>query len=111
MAKAISQSPIDKIQQGAARVAGQPTRSPWFEALARFGYAVRGLLYITVGVLAAEVALGRGGAATDKSGAITAIGSEPFGKLLLVLMAIGLAGYALWGFVRALLDAQGRGTD
>jgi hypothetical protein len=102
---------MHKIKDGVARVAGQPTRSPWFEALARFGYAVRGLLYIVVGFLAAEVAVGQGGAATDKGGAITAIGNEPFGKLLLLLMAIGLAGYALWGFVRALLDPQGRGTD
>jgi hypothetical protein len=111
MAKAVSESPINKIQQGVARVAGQPARSPWFEALARFGYAVRGLLYIVVGFLAAEVAVGHGGAATDKSGAITAIGNEPFGKVLLLLMVVGLAGYALWGFVRALLDPLGRGTD
>lgn len=33
------------------------------------------------------------------------------GKALLVLVAVGLVGYSLWGFVRAFLDPLGRGTD
>ncbi len=107
----MANSTIKKVQDGVARAAGQTTASPWLEGLARFGYAVRGVLYGTVGLLAVQVALGRGGATTDKSGAITAIGNEPFGKLLLVLVVVGLIGYALWGFVRALLDPLGRGTD
>ncbi len=107
----MANSTMKNVQNGVARAAGRTTASPWLEALARFGYAVRGVLYGTVGLLALQVALGHGGAATDKSGAITAIGNEPFGKALLVLVAVGLAGYALWGFVRALLDPLGRGTD
>ena len=107
----MANSTLKKVQDGVARAAGQTTASPWLEGLARFGYAVRGVLYATVGLLAVQVAIGRGGAATDKSGAITAIGNEPFGKLLLVLVVVGLIGYALWGFVRALLDPMGKGSD
>jgi hypothetical protein len=98
------------VKDGAAR-ATQTAQSPWLEGLARFGYAVRGVLYGTVGALALEVALGHGGATTDKGGAIAAIGGQPFGKALLVLVILGLIGYALWGVVRALLDPLGRGTD
>ena len=99
-----------KVRDGAA-VASGAAQSPWLEKLARFGYAVRGVLYATVGLLALEVALGRGGATTDKGGAIETIGSQPFGKFLLVLVILGLIGYSLWGVVRALLDPLGRGTD
>lgn len=91
--------------------AEETVEQPWVEALMRFGYAVRGMLYIIVGILAVQVALGRGGATTDKGGAITAIGQQPFGGLLLVLTIVGLAGYSLWGFVRAILDPFKRGTD
>lgn len=97
----------NKVSQEADKVA----RSNWVEAMARIGYVVRGVLYIVVGILAVQVALGVGGETTDKKGAIEAIGSQPFGKLLLVLVAIGLAGYSLWGLVRAFLDPLKRGTD
>lgn len=106
--------PTAKVGQAAQQVKGKAedtTTQPWVEKLMRFGYVVRGLLYIIVGVLAVQVALGRGGATTDKGGAITAIGQQPFGSLLLVLTIVGLAGYSLWGFVRAILDPFKRGTD
>lgn len=87
------------------------SRRGWIEWLSRFGYAVRGVLYIVIGILAGQVAIGRGGETTGKTGAIAAIGNQPFGTVLLVLVIIGLAGYSLWGFVRALLDPFKRGTD
>jgi hypothetical protein len=79
--------------------------------MARFGYVVRGVLYAIIGLLALAVAFGHGGATTDKSGAIAAIGAQPFGKLLLVLIVAGLVGYSVWGFIRAFLDPLNRGTD
>ena len=89
----------------------ETAKTPWVEALARLGYIVRGVLYATVGLLAVGVALGLGGTTTDQEGAIAAIGAHAPGKILLVLIAVGLAGYALWGFIRALLDPLGKGAD
>jgi uncharacterized protein DUF1206 len=101
----------ENVKNEAEAKGRQAAANPWVERLARFGYAVRGILYAVVGVLAVQVALGAGGATTDKHGAIATIGSQPFGKFLLVLIAIGLTGYSLWGFIRAILDPLGRGTD
>jgi len=84
--------------------------NPWVERLARFGYVARGVLYIIVGVLAVEVALHAGGTTTTPRGAIGTIATLPAGKVLLVLTAIGLAGYGLWGFVRAILDPLHQGA-
>jgi hypothetical protein len=47
------------------------------EALTRLGYGVRGLIYITMGLLALGGTLGKGGAPTDPQGAIAAIGTQP----------------------------------
>jgi hypothetical protein len=100
--------------KGAARdvkeKAADSSRGGWIEWLSRFGYAVRGVLYIVIGILAVQVATGRGGDMAGKDGAIAAIGNQTFGELLLVLVIIGLAGYSLWGFVRAILDPFNRGT-
>lgn len=84
--------------------------NPWFERLERFGFIVRGLIYIIVGVLALQLALGAGGATTSPTSAIALIGRQPAGKLLLALVIAGLVGYSLWGFVRAILDPLGRGS-
>lgn len=82
--------------------------SPLVTKLARAGYAAQGVLYGTIGALAvlvaarsAGVADGASGRITTKRGALVEIGSQPFGKILLVLMAVGLAGYAIWRFVQA----------
>ncbi|HZF59415.1 MAG TPA: DUF1206 domain-containing protein [Rubrobacter sp.] len=56
-------------------------------------------------------ALGAGGRTTDMSGAMKSIGSQPFGWVALVLLAAGLACYALWKLVQGVLDADGKGSD
>ena len=85
--------------------------SPWIERLGRLGYIAKGIVYILVGVLAAEVAAGVGGETTDTRGALQAILQAPFGRFLLFVITVGLAGYALWRFAQAGLDTDGKGTD
>ncbi|MBC8075328.1 MAG: DUF1206 domain-containing protein [Chloroflexales bacterium] len=91
--------------------AQQAARSPWVERLARLGYATKGVVYAVVGLLAAQAAFGLGGQVTDQEGALQAVVNQPFGQLLLGLLAIGLLGYAGWRFVEALIDAEGKGSD
>lgn len=95
----------------AAHDAKKATQNPLFQRLAQLGYVARGLVYGIIGVLALEVALGIGGATTDQTGALAILGSEPYVTFLLLIVAIGLAGYALWGFVRAIFDPLHRGHD
>lgn len=85
--------------------------SEWVERLARFGYAAKGAVYGIVGLLAAQAAFGTGGKTTDTQGALQAIVTQPFGKFLLSLVAIGLIGYVLWRFVQAIKDPENKGTD
>jgi hypothetical protein len=79
-----------------------------FEWLARGGLVARGVVYGIIGVLAVKLALGDGGKATNQQGALQTIANQSFGKILLILMAIGLAGYAIWRLVRA---AIGHGPE
>ncbi|MDQ6747074.1 MAG: DUF1206 domain-containing protein [Candidatus Dormibacteraeota bacterium] len=102
---------MTKVKNDAQNAAQRTMDNPWVERLIRVGYVMRGVLYAVVGILAVQVAIGAGGATTDKNGAIATIGGEPFGKFLLVLVAVGLAAYSVWGFMRALFDPLHRGTD
>jgi hypothetical protein len=100
----------------AAHASADPVKraasDPRLELLERVGYAVRGLLYAVMGFLALRIALAqRGGKATDLSGSIVWLTGNPFGKLVLIVVIVGLVAYSLWGFVRAIYDPLHRGRD
>lgn len=83
----------------------------WVERLARLGYAAKGVVYAVVGLLTAQAAFGVGGQMTDSKGALQQIITQPFGKILLAIVAIGLFGYTLWRLVEAASDPDNDGSD
>lgn len=78
----------------------------WFKRVARLGYASKGILYAVVGWLVAKAAVGSSNRTTSTIGALKAIVSQPFGKVLLGSMTIGLMGYVLWRAVQAIFDPE-----
>lgn len=103
---------LDKAEQKAARI----TRSarPWIERLARFGYAAKGVVYVLIGSLAALGAFKGhegGEGPTDSRGALTQIVHQPYGRVMLGVVAAGLAAYAMWRVVQALRDTEDKGTS
>jgi hypothetical protein len=63
---------------------------PWIEKLARFGYAAKGVLYVTAGFLTAAAGLHRGGTTADRRDAIQFIARQQFGRAMLLVIAAGL---------------------
>ena len=95
-----------------ARAASEKVaRSRGFKWLARGGFVARGLIYGLVGILAVKLAIGAGGKTTNQQGALRTIAQQPFGEWLLTLVAIGLAGYALWRLLHALLGHGPEDSD
>jgi hypothetical protein len=91
-----------------SRQAGRAAR-PWVERLARLGYAAKGIVYLVLGWLAFQAAQGAGDPHVDKGRVLANILGQPFGRFLLGIVAVGLAGYALWRLVEAALDPEGDG--
>ncbi|GAA3998359.1 DUF1206 domain-containing protein [Hymenobacter fastidiosus] len=90
-----------------------PSASPsrGIRLLARFGFAAKGVVYLTMGILALLAATGtQGGKTTDKQQAVQAIQDLPLGRFLLGLIAFGLAGYVIWRFTQALRDTESKGS-
>jgi Domain of Unknown Function (DUF1206) len=102
-----SAGPVDHVEAKGEDFAHSRT----FEWLARTGLVARGVIYAIVGILAIKLALGDGGKTTNQNGALDTIAKQPFGKALLVLMAIGLAGYAIWRLLRAAIGHGPESSD
>ena len=99
------------FKQNGESKAQKAANSPLMETLTRIGYAARGLIYITMGLLAVQVALGKGGALASPQGAIAALGKQPAGLVLLWVILVGIIAYAVWGVVRAVFDPLQKGHD
>jgi len=76
---------------------------------ARVGYAARGVVYVSVGLLALRAARGAGGDPQGLLGALEPLGTAPLGKVWLSLIAIGLSCFALWRGIQAVLDPDHEG--
>ena len=88
----------------------QSDRQAWIERVARGGFAAKALLYAIVGVLAFQAAIGSGGRMTGTKGALREITRQPFGKFLLVVIAVGLVGYAAWRIIEGVADPERKGS-
>ena len=107
MPAASKKSVIAQSKTTAEKVAA----NPWMQRLARFGYAAKGVVYIVIGALATLAALGYGGGeTTDTRGALQTIETQPFGKAVLFIVAVGLVGYALWRLIQAVADTEDKGS-
>ena len=93
------------------RIDTPPETRPWIERLARLGYGAKGVVYVLVGWLAAGAARGIGempGGSEDVFGTVL---DEPFGRVMLAVIAFGLLGYTLWRLVAAIADPERKGSD
>lgn len=82
------------------------TAQRWFEWIARFGYAAKGMVYFVVSLLAAQVAVGSSQRAIGTSNALRLIVVQPLGKVLLSIITVGLIGYVLWRLVQTVFNPE-----
>jgi hypothetical protein len=99
---------MTSLTEGA--LAGVATAAkPWFLAYARIGYAAKGLVHLLVGALALAAAMGdAAGRVTDAVGALREVAREPFGRPVLLLVAVGLLGYGIQRLVQGAFDPNRR---
>jgi hypothetical protein len=100
-----------EIERKATAAGDDIVDSKAFEASARTGFVARALVYALLGFLVIELARGHSGTPANQKGALQTIVHQPFGTVLLFLVAIGLAAYAIWALFRAVLGHGPEGTD
>lgn len=86
-------------------------RSENFRRLARLGYGSRGVVFAIVGLFALLAAIGRSGETPSSKGALVKLLQQPFGDVLLAVVAVGLLGFFAWRVVQAVRDVDGHGSE
>lgn len=104
-------SVVDKVKTSRKARQAQNDVKPWIRWFARFGYFSKGSVYILIGILSMMAAAGIGGKTTDSSGAFASVASQPFGEVLLWIVAVGLIGYVCWRLIQTFWDPENKGTS
>lgn len=94
---------VAKVRLQAERAEHEAKRT-WVPVLARVGLVAKGVSFGIVGALAIGLAAGAGGKATSREGALATLAGDVWGEILLVLLALGFAAYALWRFSEPFLE-------
>ena len=81
--------------QGQA-LAEQARQSDWIDHAARIGLVAYGLVHLVIGWLALQLALGDPSGSASSSGAIRELAQQPFGLVLVWLVAVGMFLLMLW---------------
>lgn len=74
----------------------------WATRAGRIGYIAKGIALVIVGILFAAAGVHKQAAeATGLDGALKSLRDQPFGTVLLMVMAVGFAAFGLYSFSRA----------
>ena len=88
--------------------------SKWYKVAAKTGLASKGVVYCLSGLLAIMAAIHFGNTSPQDAGKNELFGfvkEQPFGRILVLVIGIGLACYALWRWIEALKDTERKGSD
>ncbi len=81
------------------------------EKFAKSGFFMKGVVYLLIGILATMTAFGLGGEVSGKTGIFQFILEQPFGRILLGIVSVGLFGYAAWRWTQAFIDPENSEDD
>lgn len=84
-------------------------RAPaWLRWVARSGMVAEGVIYLLIGGLALAGAFDPSQHPSGSNGAMSKLAHVPLGRVLLALLALGLAAFVLWQVIQAVLDPECR---
>lgn len=88
-----------------------PRLPAWIERFGRLGYAGKAIAYILVGLAALAVAIGAQKHPRGAPGALAILIDQPLGRIMLLIITVGIVGYAVWQLIAAITDGEHDGSD
>lgn len=104
-------NPARSAREGAESVenaAEDVAENPAFEAIARGGFVMSGLVHVLIGVITLQMALGGSSEDADQSGALRTLAAAPGGNILLWIGGLAMAALVIWHLVETWFGAKGK---
>lgn len=103
---------MSDVKGKAEQMGREADNSEWLEYVARVGLVTFGVVHLIVGWLAVQLAVGDRSGSASTSGAVQQLAQQPFGGVLVWLMAIGMYLLAGWQVIEAVVGhREEEGTD
>lgn len=100
----------DRARKRSSLLRRVPPLHDLLELAARFGYGARGFVYLSVGTIALLSAMDRVGDAVGSRGAVAWLAEQPYGRVWLILLGLGLWAFVVWRVLQAVFDADRQGA-
>jgi hypothetical protein len=94
------------IAHDAGRQARQAHHSEWMDHAIRAGLVAYGVVHLLIGWLALQLAFGDREGSPSSSGAMQQLAEQPFGKVLVWLVAVGMLLLVIWRVLEAVYGHQ-----
>jgi len=119
MIDSASFSRLSRLTRGAKRRLGAllpgaatpGTLATFAEIAARVGYGARGFVYASIGSLALLSLFDLGGRLVGTQGVAVWLAQQPFGRVWLILLGLGLWAFVGWRVLQSVFDADREGTS
>mgnify|MGYP005994866097 FL=1 len=89
----------------------RPETGAVLEGLARFGYGARGFVYVSIGVILMLTAHDLTSQTAGSTGVVETLARQPFGRVWLMALGVGLWAFVLWRVLQSVFDADNEGRD
>jgi hypothetical protein len=93
---------LDDISDKAQRAGREADQSKWFDHAIRFGLVAYGVVNLLIAWVALQLAFGDHSENASSQGALKELASQPFGDVLIWLVAIGMFVLVLWRVLEAI---------
>jgi len=93
------------------RTGRRVSRNPAVRVGARVGLVSRGVVWALMGVVALQIAVGSTSRQADQQGALATVATQSGGRVVLAVIALGLASYALWRLSLAVFGTSSQGDE
>jgi Domain of Unknown Function (DUF1206) len=90
----------DQAEQMGRRV----DNSEWMDRAVKIGMVAYGIVHLTIAWLGIQLALGNNSGSASRNGALTQLAQQPFGEVVVWVVAIGMFLLVIWKLLEAFID-------
>jgi hypothetical protein len=93
------------VSDEAQRLGRRADNSEWTDRAVRVGMVAYGIVHLTIAWLGIQLALGDHSGSASRNGALKQLAQQPFGKVVVWVVAVGMFLLVLWKLLEAFIDS------